>query len=136
MGGKVTVGPLTALGYYYTATGLGTTVFGLFDTGLAQNGTGISRRKSEGFYAQALATFGKFSIGGSYGESRLDHASMADRLANPNLVRVNSSYVGQVRYGLTSWVTLIGEYVRSKAVAHSGNSAQSDAVALGGILFF
>lgn len=136
VGGKVTVGPLTALGYYYTATGLGTTVFGLFDTGLAQNGTGISRRKSEGFYAQALATFGKFSIGGSYGESRLDHASMADRLANPNLVRVNSSYVGQVRYGLTSWVTLIGEYVRSKAVAHSGNSAQSDAVALGGILFF
>jgi hypothetical protein len=44
--------------------------------------------------------------------------------------------VGQVRYGLTSWVTLIGEYVSAKAVAHNGNSAKSDTLALGGILFF
>ena len=135
-GGKVTVGPLTATGYYYTASGLGTTVLGLFDTGVRQTGPGVAKRDSSGFYAQALATFGKVSVGGSYGESRLDYASAADRLANPNLLDVNSSYVGQVRYGLTSWVTLIGEYIHSQAVAHSGNKAESDAVGVGGILFF
>ncbi|MBA4353882.1 MAG: porin [Novosphingobium sp.] len=131
VGGKVTVGPITATGYYYTASGLGTTVLGLFDTDGAGN-----KRDSKGFYAQALATFGKVSIGGSYGESRLDYANAADAVANPDLLDVNSSYVGQVRYGLTSWVTLIGEYVHTKSRAHSGNKAQSDAVAVGGILFF
>lgn len=130
-GAKLTVGPVTATGYYYTASGLGTTVLGLFDT----DGNG-NTRDSHGFYAQALATFGKISIGGSYGESHLDYANAADAVANPNLLDVNSSYVGQVRYGLTSWVTLIGEYVHSKARAHSGNKAESDAVAVGGILFF
>jgi len=130
-GGKVTAGPLAVTGYYYTAKGLGTTVLGLFDTDTLGN-----PRKSSGFYAQALATFGKFGIGGSYGESRLSYANAADALANPDLVRKNSSYVGQLRYSLTSWVTLIGEYVHSKAEAHSGNSASSDATAVGGILFF
>ncbi len=75
-------------------------------------------------------------MGGSYGESRLDHAAAAGALANPTLVDTSSSYVGQVRYGLTSWVTLIGEYIRSTAEAHNGNEAQSNAIAVGGILFF
>ena len=83
-----------------------------------------------------MATFGKFSLGGSYGESSLDYANAADALANPALLDTNSSWVGQVRYGLTSWVTLIGEYTASKAEAHNGNTAKSDTIALGGILFF
>ncbi|CDO36286.1 porin [Novosphingobium sp. KN65.2] len=131
LGGKVTAGPIAVTGYYYTARGLGTTVFGLFDTDALGN-----PRKSDGFYAQALATFGKIGVGASYGESSLHHANAADALANPDLVKTNSSYVGQLRYSLTSWVTLIGEYVHSKAKAHSGNAAESDAMALGGILFF
>lgn len=131
VGAKVTAGPVTALGYYYTADGLGTTVLGLFDTDGAGNA-----RSSDGFYLQALATFGKVSVGGSYGESRLDYANAADEAANPTLVDTNSSWVGQVRYGLTPWVTLIGEYIHSKAEAHNGNEADSDAIAVGGILFF
>lgn len=130
-GGKVTAGPIAVTGYYYTAKGLGTTVFGLLDTDDLGN-----PRKSDGFYVQALATFGKIGIGGSYGESSLHHANAADEIAVPDLLKTNSSYVGQLRYSLTSWVTLIGEYVHSKAEAHSGNEAQSDAMALGGILFF
>ncbi len=131
VGGKVTVGPLTATGYYYTAKGLGTTVLNLFDTDSVGN-----PRKSDGFYLQGLATFGKFSVGGSYGESSLHYANAADAIANPTLLDTNSSYVGQLRYSLTSWVTLIGEYVHNKAEAHNGNQAESDALALGGILFF
>ncbi|MBH0111839.1 porin [Novosphingobium sp. YJ-S2-02] len=130
-GGKVTAGPLAVTGYYYTAKGLGTTVLGLFDTDINGN-----PRSSDGFYVQGLATFGKFAVGGSYGESSLDYANAADAAANPDLLKTNSSYVGQVRYNMTSWVTLIGEYIHSKSRAHSGNQASSDALALGGILFF
>jgi hypothetical protein len=52
------------------------------------------------------------------------------------LVKSNSSYVGQVRYGLTSWVTLVGEYTYTRSRAHNGNDANSDALAAGAILFF
>ena len=131
LGSKITAGPVTLVGYYYDAKGLGTTVLNLFDTDSAGN-----PRKSHGFYGQAMASFGKFSVGGSYGESSLDYANAADALANPALLDTNSSWVGQVRYGLTSWVTLIGEYTASKAEAHNGNKAKSDTIALGGILFF
>jgi hypothetical protein len=130
-GAKLNSGPVTVVGYYYTASGLGTTALNLFDS----DGLG-NARDSQGFYAQATATFGKFTLGGSYGESRLSYANALDASANPTLVKVNSSWVGQVRYGLTSWVTLIGEYVSTKAVAHNGNRAKSDTLAIGGILFF
>lgn len=130
-GAKITVGPISLVGYYYSGSGLGTTALNLFDTDAAGN-----KRDSDGFYAQALATFGKLSVGGSYGESRLDYANAADALANPTLVDTNSSYVAHARYGLTSWVTLIGEYIHTKSEAHNGNQAEADTVALGAILFF
>jgi len=44
--------------------------------------------------------------------------------------------VGQLRYGFTDWVTLVGEYTHSRAKAHGGNHASSDAIATGAILFF
>ncbi|MBB3981237.1 hypothetical protein GGR44_000884 [Sphingobium fontiphilum] len=130
-GAKVTFGPVTFVGTYYDASGLGTTALNLFDT----DGAG-DKRDSHGFYLQSLASFGKFSVGGSYGESNLDHANVADALANPALVSKNSSWVGQVRYGLNSWVTLLGEYISTTSKAHNGNKASSDAIAAGAILFF
>ena len=130
-GAKVTFGPVTLVGTYYDASGLGTTALNLFDT----DGLG-NKRDSHGFYLQGLTTFGKFSLGGSYGESNLDYANAADALANPTLVDKNSSWVGQLRYGLNSWVTLLGEYVHTKSEAHNGNQASSDAIAAGAILFF
>ena len=130
-GGKATAGPVQLLGYYYTATGLGTTVLNLFDTDTFGN-----RRGSDGYYFQALVTLGKFTAAGSYGASLLHYANDADAIANPTLVDKNASAVGQLRYGLTSWVTLIGEYTHTTATAHNGNEAKSDALALGGILFF
>ncbi len=131
VGARVGVGPVTLTGYYYNASGLGTTVLNLFDNDGAGN-----KRDSEGFYLQGMTTFGKISLGGSYGESTLDHANLGDAIANPTLVRRNSSWVGQVRYGFNSWVTLIAEYVSTTSRAHNGNRAESDAVAAGAILFF
>ncbi len=129
-GGKITVGPITAVANWYTARGLGTTVLNLLDTDALGNA-----RKSDGFYLQALATFGKVSVGGSYGESNLD-LTATETAAGNTLVRKNSSYVGQVRYGLTDWVTLLAEYTRAMSKAHGGNEAESSSIAVGAILFF
>jgi len=131
VGAKLGYGPLTVTGYYYKASGLGTTALNLFDTDALGN-----KRDSDGFYLQGMATFGKFSVGGSYGESHLDYANLADGLANPTLIDTNSSWVAQGRYGLTSWVTLIGEYIHTKSEAHNGNEAEADTLAMGAIMFF
>lgn len=129
-GAKVTAGPITAVANWYTAKGLGTTVLNLLDT------DALGRpRGSDGFYLQALATFGKVSFGGSYGESNLDRTAFEIAAGN-TLVAKNSSYVGQVRYGLTDWVTLLAEYSKAKSEAHGGNAADSDSIAVGAILFF
>lgn len=130
LGGKLTVGPVTAVANWYTAKGLGTTVLNLFDTDARGN-----PRSSDGFYLQAMATFGKVSLGGSYGESNLDRTAFEIAAGN-TLVSKNSSYVGQVRYGLTDWVTLLAEYTKTKSEAHGGNAADSDSIAVGAILFF
>lgn len=130
LGGKLSVGPVTAVANWYKAKGLGTTVLNLLDTDARGN-----PRSSDGFYVQGLATFGKVSVGASYGESNLDRTTFEIAAGN-TLVRKNSSYVGQVRYGLTDWVTLIGEYTRAMSKAHGGNEAESDTLALGAILFF
>src|SRR3546814_15239486 len=99
---------------YYDASGLGTTALNLFDT----DGLG-NKRDSHGFYLQGLASFGKFSVGGSYGESNLDYANAADALANPTLVDKNSSWVGQVRHCLTTWLTLHCDYCHPNTEAHN-----------------
>lgn len=130
LGGKVTVGPISAVANWYTAKGLGTTVLNLLDTDANGNPRG-----SDGFYVQGLATFGKISVGASYGESNLDRTAF-ELAAGNTLVSKNSSYVGQVRYGLTDWVTLLAEYTRTKSEAHGGNEAESDSIAVGAILFF
>jgi hypothetical protein len=130
-GAKLGFGPLTLTGYYYDGSGLGTTALNLFDTDARGN-----KRDSNGYYVQGLATFGKVSVGGSYGESHLHYANAADALANPTLVSTNSSWVAQGRYGLTSWVTLVGEYIHTKSRAHNANAATGDTVAAGAILFF
>lgn len=129
-GAKITAGPITAVANWYTAKGLGTTVLNLLDT------DALGRpRGSDGFYLQALATFGKVSVGSSYGESNLDLTAFEVAAGN-TLVSKNSSWVGQIRYGLTDWVTLLGEYSRSSSDAHGGNSADSNSIAVGAILFF
>ena len=128
VGGKLGFSGLSVLGYYYYGSGLGTT--GLFI--LSTDALG-RKRKSNGFYAQAAYTIDKFTIAGSYGQSKLN---LTAGEVNPLLVEKNSSYVGQVRYGLTSWVTLIGEYTHTKSQAHGPNEANSNALAAGAILFF
>lgn len=128
VGAKLSYSNASLTGYYYTGSGVGT--IGLFL--LATDAAG-RKRDSDGFYVQGTLGFGKFTAGASYGQSTLDRANGE---AVSALVRKNSSWVGQLRYGLTSWVTLVGEYTHTMSKAHNGNDADSDALAAGAILFF
>lgn len=128
VGAKLGYAGFGLLGYYYAGSGLGTT--GLFILSTAANGR---KRDSDGFYAQGTYTIGKLTVGGSYGESHLD---LAPGEVNPTLLDTNSSWVGQFRYALTPWVTLISEYTRTRSRAHGGNRASSGTLATGAILFF
>lgn len=140
VGAKLTFAGASLTGYYYDGTGVGTTGLFILSTDALGN-----RRKSDGYYVQATYTLGKFTLGGSYGASflKLSGAEKDDRdaggglgLYDPTLLDRNSSWVGQGRYGLTSWVTLVGEYVRTRSTAQGGNHANSNTIATGAILFF
>ncbi len=128
VGTKLGFGAASLVGYYYKGSGLGTTGLFILSTDAAGR-----KRDSDGFYVQGTYGIGKLTVGASYGESHLDLASGE---VNPTLLDTNSSWVGQVRYGLTDWVTLVSEYTHTKARAQGGNTASSDAVAAGAILFF
>jgi hypothetical protein len=128
-GGKLNAGGAEFVGYGYNGWGLGTT--GLFFDAVAPSGL---KRDSYGYYFQGTYTFvHKFTVGGSYGLSHLDLASFE---VDPNLVKNNSSDIGGVRYKLTNWVNLVGEYTHTRAVAYGGYVATSDSIAAGSILFF
>jgi predicted porin len=140
VGAKLTYGGASLLGYFYDGKGVGTTGLFILSTDALGN-----RRKSNGYYIQGTYTIGKFTLGGSYGASflKMTGAEKADRdagapagLYDPTLLDRNSSWVGQGRYGLTPWVTLIGEYINTRSKAQGGNHAASDTVAAGAILFF
>ncbi len=134
--------------YGYTGHGVGTTGLYLYATSAAGN-----TRDSGGGYVQASYKINKLKIGVSYGISKLDLASDEEGYnnttdpcaiptggasnANPAcLLKSNSSVVGGLYYSLTKNVTLVGEFIDTKAHAQGGNSATEKDVALGGILFF
>jgi predicted porin len=118
--------------YGYSGTGIGTT--GLYILGTSADG---QKRDSDGGYAQLSYKFDKVKFGLSYGESRLKLASDEKASASTSdLLKRNSSGVAGVYYSLTKNVTLVGEYIDTKARAWNGNSASETTYALGGIIFF
>ena len=129
LGSKLTFGPASLVGYYYDGAGLGTT--GLFI--LSTDAVG-HKRDSDGFYIQGTYTFfKKWTLGASYGKSSLD---LAKYEVDPTLLKSNSSYIFQSRYALTSWFSFVGEYTHTMSQAHGGDNADSDTLAMGGILLF
>ncbi len=131
-GVKLDVAGFEGVLYGYSGKGIGTTgLFVLPTSALGQ------KRDSDGGYAQLSYKFGKLKLGVSYGESRLKLASDEKAFASTSdLLKRNSSGVGGVYYSLTKNVTLVGEYIDTKARAWNGNSAQETTYAIGGIVFF
>jgi predicted porin len=131
-GVKLDYAGFEAVVYGYSGKGLGTT--GLFIQPTSADG---DKRDSSGGYVQATYKVDKVKFGLSYGQSKLklapDERGVA---ADADLLKSNSSGVGGIYYSLTPNVTLVAEYIDTKAKAWNGNSAEETDYALGGIIFF
>jgi predicted porin len=129
-GVKLDIAGFEGVLYGYSGKGVGTT--GLYY--LATSALGDTR-KSDGGYVQATYKMDKLKIGLSYGISDLKLANDEISTAN-SLVKRNESGVVGLYYSLTKSVTLVGEFVETKAEAQDGGSVKQHDIALGGILFF
>jgi len=131
-GVKLGVSGFEGVLYGYTGKGVGT--IGLYVLATSASG---DTRKSDGGYVQATYKFDKLKVGLSYGISDLKLAD-DERAgqATSTLVKSNKSGVVGLYYSLTKSITLVGEYIDTKAEAWNGNSATQKDFALGGILFF
>jgi len=130
-GVKVGVAGFEAVLYGYSGKGIGTTGFYILPTSASGE-----TRKSDGGYVQATYKFDKLKVGLSYGISDLKLANDEAATAGNTLVKRNESGVVGVYYSLTKSVTLVGEYVATKAEAWNSASNRQNDVALGGIIFF
>jgi hypothetical protein len=105
---------LEVIGYYYHASGLGTTA--LFDGGAFADG---QTRTSYGFLGQVTYKIGPVKLGYNHGDSRLEYANAADQLANPNLMWSNRKDTIGVYYSLTKNLMLLAEGSRVETTAQS-----------------
>ena len=103
--------------YGYTGKGVGTTGLFILPTSAAGD-----KRKSDGGYVQATYRVERLKLGLSYGISELKLADDERAFQNTSdLLRRNSSAVAGVYYSLTKSITLVGEYIHTKADAWNGN---------------
>ncbi len=128
---KIDVQNFEAFGYYYHATGLGTTA--LFDGG--DFGLG-NTRESYGYLAQATYKFGPLKLGVNYGESNLDYANVNDAASNPTLVSSNRKGTVGLYYSLTKNLTLLAEGSNVKDKSHDGFSNSANTVNIGAFVGF
>lgn len=128
VGGKVTLGDLEVLGWYYQGKGVGTTALFLFSDD--RNG---HERDSDGFLAQVTYKFNDLKLGVNYGESNLD---LADGELPSDLVKTNKKYTAGAYYSLTKNLTLLAEFTDTKAEAHDGTENDSSNFNIGAYLSF
>jgi predicted porin len=128
VGGKVKLGAVDLMAYYYAGQGVGTT--GLFV--LSDDGNGHAR-DSDGFITQATYTFGRTKLGINYGQSNLERTSAE---APSALVSKNSKYTLGVYRSLTANLTLLSEFSDVRARAHNGFKNDSSSVNVGAFMTF
>ena len=136
LGGKVSSGPFSLVGYYYNGEGIGTTGFLSNALGFASEG-GAEERDSDGFYVQGTVTVPDTGtkLGLSYGESNLDLTS-GETAAGYSLVKTNESWVAGIYHPVGEALNLVAEYTNTESEAHGGHTAEEDVFALGAIMFF
>jgi predicted porin len=127
---KLDIQALEVIGYYYHATGLGTTA--LFDGGAWLGQT----RGSNGYFGQITYAFGNLKVGVNYGQSNLSFANSTDATDNPDLVENNRKGTLGFYYSLTKNLTLLAEGSEVKSKAQSGDSNSATTVNVGAFLKF
>ncbi|MGA7521767.1 MAG: hypothetical protein WBW84_04760 [Acidobacteriaceae bacterium] len=138
-GGKIGFKTASLVLYGYNGSGIGTE--GLLFLATSPSG---ATRSSDGYYAQVMDTLAKkWTLGVSYGESGLHPASSGETvctstiaLCTASITRNNLSYIGQTRYHLSSWISLVGEYTHTHSESQGGVVSTSNSFALGTIGFF
>jgi predicted porin len=128
IGGKVTLGDLEFLAWYYQGEGIGTTALFLLGDDAAGH-----ERDSDGFLAQITYKLGSTKIGLNYGESNLDLASGE---LTSNLVETNKKYTLGVYHSLTENLTLLAEFTDVTAEAHDGTENDSSNFNIGAYFSF
>jgi hypothetical protein len=138
-GGKISFKGANFVAYGYNGWGIGTE--GLLFLATSPSG---ATRPSDGYYAQGTYSIAKkWTLGASYGESNLHRASSGETvctstitLCTNSITKNNQSYVGQARFGLSSWVNLVGEYTHTRSQSQGDIVGISNSLALGSIAFF
>jgi predicted porin len=128
VGGRLTLGDLEVLAWYYQGEGLGTTALFLFGSDAAGN-----ERDSDGFLAQITYKLGDTKLGVNYGQSNLDLSGSEPVSA---LVETNEKYTAGVYHSLTENLTLLAEFSDTTAKAHDGTENTSSNFNIGAYLSF
>ena len=128
IGGKITLGDLEFLAWYYQGEGIGTTALYFFSDDRAGN-----ERDSDGFLAQVTYKFSDLKLGINYGQSNLDLAS-GETVSD--LVQTNEKFTVGAYYSLTENLTLLAEYTDTRSEAHNGTENDSSNFNIGGYLSF
>jgi predicted porin len=128
IGANFNMGNLGLTAYFYTASGMGTTLQGL------RGVNGSSERDSDGGYVQATYVIPSGTkLGVAYGVSKLDEASGE---TNTSLVEENKRWTVGAYHPLTKHLNLVAELNHIESQAHDGAEQESDNLSLGAILFF
>jgi predicted porin len=128
VGGKYTMAGFEILGWYYKASGVGTTA--LFFNGADAVG---NTRDSDGFIAQVTYAVGPTKFGVNYGTSKLHTAN--GEIA-PDLVASNNKWTGGIYHKLTDNLTILGEYSKVTSKSQSALENTGNTFNIGAFLSF
>ena len=151
IGGAITSGNLSLVGYWYEADGMGTTFQqnnGLTVVGsttaaaaaaTAATAGSLKTRDSDGGYLQATYVIPTGTkLGVAYGISRLDRASGETKADSDTLMDDTRRWTVGAYHPLTKHLSVVAEYSDFKTTAHGTGvkDNKSDVLSLGAILFF
>jgi hypothetical protein len=132
---RLETGLLALVASGYAAKGVGSTY--ALSTNLGVDGSGAVRT-TYGYMAQLTANRADapWTLGVSFGESRVRQTAYDLALSHDALLRRNTAAIAMVMYRATRSLRLVGEYTRAEAQAYSGAKNRSDQVSAGLLLFF
>jgi len=134
-GARLDFGMLGFVASGYVARGVGSTYALTTNLGVDAGG---GERTSYGYMAQVTAnrTASPWTVGASFGESRLRQSAFDIAVSNDDLLRRNTAIIGMVMYRATRSLRVVAEYTRAVAQAYSGAKTRSDQGSAGLLLFF
>ncbi len=135
VGARVEYGMIGFVASGYLAKGVGSTY--ALSTNLGVDASG-EERTSLGYIAQVTANRNgsAWTLGASFGESRVRQTAFDVAAGNDDLVRRNTAAIGMVMYRATRSLRVVAEYTRAVAQAYSGARNRSDQGSVGLLLFF